>query len=158
MFIQNLALPFDYTFGVPMIIFWIVVFVLCLMLLDAGVMNEKVRNVIYLVTLVLAGVVLGGIPNAVMPIQQFITTIGVRSGISYLFLAILILSFLLGTSLIVGRIFCGFLCPLGALQELFSKIDFKSDLKAQEEVKYSIGVSSNVSSRVRWLFFGILVV
>ena len=153
---QNGVLPFEATTGVPMIIYWIVAFLFCIILIDTKLMTKKVSIVIYLITVLGGGILLGGIPHAVIPIQQFLLTLGVRGDLGYLLPAILVLSVLLSSSLLVGRIFCGFACPLGALQELLSKINFKADLKAQAESKYHIEVSSQVPILVRWAFLGFL--
>ena len=153
---QEAVLPFEATYGVPMLISWIVTFLFCIILIDAKMMTRKVSIGIYLVTILLGGILLGGIPNAVMPIQQILTTIGIRGGYSYLLTAIIILGVLLASSLLVGRIFCGYACPLGVLQELISKINFKSNIKKQKEAKYRIEVSSQVSSKVRWIFLVVI--
>ncbi|UCE13201.1 MAG: 4Fe-4S binding protein [Candidatus Heimdallarchaeota archaeon] len=151
------VLPFEPTTGVPMIIYWLVSFLFCIILIDAKMMTRKVTIAIYLITIIGGGILLGGIPNAVVPIQQFLITLGVQGDLGYLLPAILVLGILLGSSLLVGRIFCGFACPLGALQELLSKINFKSDLKANKESKYRIEVSSQVPTLIRWGFFGVLL-
>jgi polyferredoxin len=119
-------------------------------------MSKKMRVSILLITIIFGGIWLGGIPNAIMPIQQTLTAIGLRINFDYLLPAIIIVSVLLTTSVIVGRIFCGFACPIGALQELISKINFKSDLKAQKKVKIRIDVSTRLSVKVRWIFLGLL--
>ena len=111
MFFQDQSLPFDYSFGIPMIIFWLINFVFCLLLLDVKMMSNRTRSLILLITIIFGGIWLGGIPNAVMPIQQFLTTIGLRTDFDYLLPAIVIVSVLLTTSLLFGRVFCGFACP-----------------------------------------------
>lgn len=157
MFLQAEILPFEAIYGVPMIISWIVTFLFCIMLIDAEMMNRKVRTGIYIVTIICGGVLLGGIPNAVVPIQQVLITMGLRGDFSYLLPAIIILGVLFASSLFVGRIFCAFACPLGVLQELISRINFKSDLDSQKEVKYHIKVFSSVSNKVRWIFLSALI-
>jgi polyferredoxin len=156
MLLQEEVLPFEPSTGVPMIIYWIVAFLFCIILIDAKLMTRKVSIVIYLITVIGGGILLGGIPNAVIPIQQLLITLGVRGDLGYLLPAIIILGALFFSSVLVGRIFCGFACPIGALQELLSKINFKSDLKAQSESKYHIEVSSNVTTLVRWTFVSFL--
>lgn len=140
-----------------MLISWIVTFLFCIILIDAELMDRKIRNGIYVVTIIWGGIIIGGVPNAVMPIQQFLTTISLRSESSYLLPAIIILIVLLASSLFVGRIFCGFACPLGVLQELISTVNFKSDLKEQNEAKYQIKVVSSFSKKIRWIFLGIVI-
>jgi len=140
----------------PMILSWVISFLFCLIIIEPKIMNRRVRTTIYLITIFLGGVLLGGIPNAVMPIQYILIAIGLRGEVNYLLLVSMVLSILLFSSLLAGRIFCGFICPLGALQEIISRISFKSDLNAQKGTKLSIEVSSQVSSKVRWIFLGLL--
>ena len=68
--------------------------------------------------------------------------------VNYLLLVSMVLGILFFSSLLSGRIFCGFICPLGALQEIISRFSFKSDLKAQNGAKLSVEVSSQVSSKI----------
>ncbi|MFX1286342.1 MAG: 4Fe-4S binding protein [Promethearchaeota archaeon] len=156
--LQNeIVLPFDYSFGVPMLVSWIVTFLFCIILIDAELMNKKISFLVYLITIIVGGLLLGGTPNAVMPIQQILTTLSIKAEVGYLLPAIITLCVLLTSSILIGRIFCGFACPLGALQEIISKINFKTDLKAQKKVKYRIEVSSQTPTIIRWIFLGILI-
>jgi polyferredoxin len=156
MILQSETLPFDAIYGVPMIMLWIITFLFGIILIDAKMMSKKVRFGIYLLIITCGGVFLGGIPNAVMPLQQLLISLGLRSDLGYLLPALTVLGVLLITSLLVGRIFCGYACPIGVLQELISFINFKSDIKAQEAAKYRVEISSNIATKVRWGFFGIL--
>lgn len=121
-------------------------------------MNRKLIIVISVITILYGGILFGGFPHAVMPIQHILFILSGRGLISSLLPVIIVLSLLLATSLIVGRIFCGFACPIGTLQELISKINFKSDLKSQEKVKYRIEDSSKLPSRIRRIFLAILII
>ncbi len=152
--LPNELLPLDSP--APMILFWVITFVFCTILINAKLMSKRVNTIIYLITVFFGGIFLGGIPNAVMPIQYILIIIGVRGELIYLHLVILILSLLFFSSLVMGRIFCGYICPLGTLQELISKINFKSNLKESKEAKYRIEVSSRFSSKIRWIFLSIL--
>ncbi|MFX0118644.1 MAG: 4Fe-4S binding protein [Promethearchaeota archaeon] len=140
----------------PMILSWIITFLFCTIVISPKLMSHKVRTVVYFITILLGGILLGGIPNAVMPIQYILIAISLRIDGSYLFLVSLVLCLLFFSSLIAGRIFCGFICPLGTLQELISFINFKSDLREQLKAKYCIEISSQFSSKIRWIFFGFL--
>ncbi len=152
--LPNELLPLDSP--APMILFWVITFLFCAIFIDAKLMSRKVSTTIYLITIFFGGVFLGGIPNALMPIQYILIVTGVRGEHTYLHHVIVILGLLFFSSLLAGRIFCGFVCPLGALQELISKFNFKSDLKGQKEAKYRVEVSSQVSSKIRWIFLGVL--
>ncbi|MBY9016366.1 MAG: 4Fe-4S binding protein [Candidatus Lokiarchaeota archaeon] len=158
MITQTEIFPFDYTFAVPMFLIWAMTFILVMLLIDTEMLTKKLNLLILLITLVLGGIVLGGIPNAVMPIQQLLGVFVGGGTILSLVAVIIILGILLGSSIVAGRLFCGFACPLGALQELISKVNFKSNLKAHERVKYRINVSQKIISIIRRIFLGVILV
>jgi polyferredoxin len=153
---QENILPFEPLYGVPMLMIWIVTYLFVIILIDAKMMSKRGRIGIYLLIIILGGILLGGIPHAVMPLQQLLITLGSGNDLGYLLPAIIILFVLLFTSLLTGRIFCGYICPLGNLQELISLVSFKSDLKAQKENKYGLKVPSDLTNKIRWSFFAIL--
>jgi len=65
---------------------------------------------------------------------------------------ILILGVLLGSGYFLGRIFCGYACPLGAIQELMSKFRFKTKAKVDPNpVKAKLNRKRRNS--FRWLIF-----
>ncbi|MHA1513021.1 MAG: 4Fe-4S binding protein [Candidatus Hodarchaeales archaeon] len=153
-FLQDdiLELPFIAYLGVPMLIFWLITFLFTIMIIDSKLMSKKVSTIIYIVTILFAGFILGGFPNVIMPIQQTLITLSVKGDLNYLVPGLFVLLILFTTSFLVGRIFCAFACPLGALQELISKINFKSDVKAKKQNKFHIEVSSSISKKIRWIF------
>lgn len=57
------------------------------------------------------------------------------------------IALILASSLIVGRLFCGYICPIGAAQELVSMV-----------VKRQIHVDAKISEKVRAAFFAIFLV
>jgi len=158
MLFQIEPLPFEYNFAVPMFFFWVMILVITILLIDIEMMNRKLIIVISVITILYGVILFGGFPHAVMPIQHILFILSGRGLISSLLPVIIVLSLLSATSLIVGRIFCGFACPIGTLQELISKINFKSDLKSQEKVKYRIEDSSKLPSRIRRIFLAILII
>jgi ferredoxin-type protein NapH len=153
-FLQNdsLELPFIPYLGVPMLIFWLITFLFTIIIVEAKLMSKRVSTVIYIITLIFAGFLLGGFPNAIMPIQQTLTTLSERGDLEYLIPGLFVLFILFSTSYLVGRMYCGFVCPLGTLQELLSKINFKSDVKAKDQNKLHYEVSSSISRKIRWVF------
>jgi len=69
---------------------------------------------------------------------------------------IIILVVLLLTGLIFGRAFCGFACPLGGLQELASKLRFKSKYKRSNPK--NIRIPKLYSKIIQYSFFVIFLV
>jgi len=153
MFFQKGSIQFDMITAIPMFILWALLITVFTVLLVKDKISTKGSIVLYLISIVVGGLILGGIPNAVMPIQVILATIGANNQIVSIIPMIIILSLLLLTSLFVGRIFCGYACPVGALQELISKLQFKSNVKKQKNVKYTIDLPYNVARIIRWAFF-----
>ena len=153
-FLQDdiLELPFIAYLGVPMLIFWLITFLFTIMIIDSKLMSKRVSIIIYTITILFAGFILGGFPNAIMPIQQTLTTLSVRGDLNYLVPGLFVLLILFSTSFLVGRMFCGYACPLGAFQEVISRINFKSDVKAQKQNKFHIEVPSTITKKIRWIF------
>lgn len=157
--LQENPLPFD-TYGaisgVFVLFLWLITFLFCIMLIDAKLMTRKAATVIYLITLIIGGLIMAAIPNPLLPIQEIFLALASRNDLWYLLPVLVVLSILFGTSLLVGRIFCGFACPLGTFQELLSLINFKSNIKQQKKNKFHFEVSRQVTNKIRWLFFGVV--
>jgi polyferredoxin len=77
------------------------------------------------ISFIFGGLILGGVPNVVLVIQHIFADLLYLN--RWVFLLIR-LGIFLGLTLIFGRIFCGYVCPLGAVQELASIIRFKPKL------------------------------
>jgi polyferredoxin len=148
------TLPLDSP--VPMIIFWVINFVFCSIMLstDVKLLSKKVKIFLYLITIFFAGFLLKGIPNVLVPVEFTLILVAERGDLIHHLHPIAIFFLIMSTSILVGRLFCGFACPIGALQELISTINFKSDLKAQKENKFHFNISSQISNKVRWIFTG----
>jgi polyferredoxin len=158
MIFQN-GTSFSLITALPMFLLWIVVSIAALILINKGKLNKKFSLIIYTVVVVLGGIILGNVPNAVLPIQTMLSAIGVSGPIILTILPMIVMIIiLLLTVLLFGRVFCGFACPLGAIQEIISKINFKSDVKKQKAVKYKIDISLKTATITRWIFFGIIIV
>ena len=149
----------DFTHGstLPMFLLWIVVSIVALILIYKGKLNKVYSYIIYTIVFVLGGVILGAVPNLNLSIQTLLPAIGVGAPFNVILPLIIVLMILLLTVFLVGRILCGFACPVGVLQELISKIKFKSNIKKQKNVK-KIDISLKTATIIRWIFFGVVAV
>ncbi|MHA1490321.1 MAG: 4Fe-4S binding protein [Promethearchaeota archaeon] len=144
--------------AIPMFLLWIVICSISIIMINKKKLNKKNSLLIYTLTLVIGGILLGGIPNAVMPIQAILSSIGAGGAILLIMPMIIFLILLLITVFVFGRLFCGFACPLGAIQELASKLKFKANIKEQKSVKYKIDISHKSATIIRWIFFLVLII
>jgi polyferredoxin len=158
MIFQTNCMSFNLVTALPMFIIWIAVSVLAFVLIKKAKLNLKFSFAIYVAVIVFGGVILGCIPNAVLPIQNILSAIGSSASIFFILPMIIILIILLLTVLLFGRIFCGFACPVGALQEAISRINFKPNVKKQKDIKYKINISRKLATVSRWIFFAIVVI
>ena len=157
MIFQHLS-DFAHASTLPMFILWIVVSIVTLLLIYKRKLNKTYSYIIYAIVVVLGGVILGAVPNLALSIQTLLPAIGVGAPLIVILPMILILTILLLTIFLFGRILCGFACPVGSLQELISKIMFKSNIKKQKNVKYKIDISLKTATIIRWIFFGVITV
>jgi len=141
----------------PMFLLWIVVFIVALFLINKGKLKKTYSYIIYIIVVVLGGVILGSVPNLNFTIQTLLPAIGASSPFIVILPMLIILLILLLTVFLFGRILCGFACPVGSLQELISKIKFKSNIKKQKNVK-KIDISLKTATIIRWIFFGVVTV
>ncbi len=144
---------FDPAIAIPMFIIWIIISLVAVILIYNKKFSSRISIILYLISLVLGGIILGGIPNAIMPIQQILLAFGLGLPIISVMPIIIILILLLLSTLIVGRLFCSTACPVGALQELASKLNFKSSLKEQKKTKYNLEISRRTTNIIRGIFF-----
>ena len=150
----------DFVHGstLPMFLLWIVVSLVALFLIYKRKLNKTYSYIIYGIVVVLGGVILGAVPNLALSLQTLLPAIGVGAPFIVILPMIIILTILLLTIFLFGRILCGFACPVGSLQELISKIMFKSNIKKQKNVKYKIDISLKAATIIRWIFFGVITV
>ncbi|MFX1392958.1 MAG: 4Fe-4S binding protein [Promethearchaeota archaeon] len=99
-------------------------------LISKNRMTKKMRIILLSISFLCGGILFGGFPNVI-----FLT------GLTFL---------ILGISFLFGRVFCGYVCPLGAGQELLSIVRFKTDLINTRESKKKNKLMKNL---VRWTFF-----
>ncbi len=147
---QTLFFPHSDIFILVVLAFVILISVglLAGILLRKQKLNNKLKVILLSISFIFGGIILGGVPNVVLVIQQIFAIIHLPS--LWLFLALRICIFL-GLTLIFGRIFCGYVCPLGAIQELTSMIRFKPKLNYSRTYKKR-------KDFLRWGFFAIYVI
>jgi polyferredoxin len=107
-------------------------------------MNQKNALILTGLSVIVNGLIFGlngAIPNPVQPIQSL-------SGgdINPAFIVILVI--LLGTSLLFGRLFCGYACPVGSFQEFLWRIRSKIAKK-----KWIIKIPASIAQGVRVAVF-----
>ncbi|MCD1294265.1 hypothetical protein CUJ83_04545 [Methanocella sp. CWC-04] len=93
-------------------------------------MNDKAGLFFLIISVFVSGILLGGLPNPIAPIQQIAYGLG-HGKVNPVHVAGILI--LLLTVLFSGRIFCGYVCPLGAIQELMSRFR-KKQVKPHTEV------------------------
>ncbi|MFX1590859.1 MAG: 4Fe-4S binding protein [Promethearchaeota archaeon] len=111
-------------------------------------LNNKLKIILLSISFIFGGILLGGVPNVVLVLQHIFTDVLYPS--RWVFLVARVSVFLILT-LIFGRIFCGYVCPLGAIQELASMMCFKPQLDYNR--KYW-----KKKSYLRWGFFVIYMI
>ncbi|MGB5911617.1 MAG: 4Fe-4S binding protein [Promethearchaeia archaeon] len=111
-------------------------------------LNNNLKVILLSTSFIFGGIILGGVPNVVLVFQQIFADIVVPN--LWLLLLVRILIFL-GLTLVFGRIFCGYVCPLGTIQELASMIRFKPKLDYNRKSKKRKNI-------LRWIFFGIYAI
>jgi ferredoxin-type protein NapH len=107
-------------------------------------LSETLALLVLASSVVVAGFLQGGFLDTTLYLHQVIYGI-VNGGINPIqaFKVVLILA----SSIIVGRLFCGYICPLGAAQELISKL-----------VKRQVHIDVMLSEKIRAAFFIVFIV
>lgn len=107
-------------------------------------MSDRVAMPVLAASVVVAGFLQWGFLDTTLYLHQVLYGI-VNGGINptQAFKVMLILA----SSLVVGRLFCGYICPLGAAQELVSKV-----------VKKQVRIDVRLSEKVRTAFFVAFIV
>ena len=149
---------FNMATAIPMFIIWVIITCISLALLLKSRMKKSISIVISILSIGLGGILLGAVPNAILPILQVLTVIGGKTPILGVIPMVVILGILLLSTFLIGRMFCGYSCPVGALQELVSKLNFKSSVKEQKKTKLAINTSQKIANIIRWSFFIIIAI
>ncbi|MBD3350271.1 MAG: 4Fe-4S binding protein [Candidatus Lokiarchaeota archaeon] len=156
MITQNMSL--DPNIAIPMFAIWIGLMIAGIILFIKKRISYRNGIILYFLSAIFAGFVLGGTPNTIAPIQQILASIKMGSPLQIIIPFLLMLLGLLLTSLFIGRLFCGFACPLGALQEMVSRINYKSDIKSQKHrKKWRLEIPKKYTKTIRWLFFVLII-
>ena len=111
-------------------------------------LNNKLKIILLSISFIFGGIILGGVPNVVLAFQHIFADI---TTLDLWILLIIRISIFLGLTLVFGRIFCGYVCPAGAIQELASMKRFKAKLDYDQEYK-------KIKGYLRWIFFGIYII
>lgn len=98
------------------------IMVLVAALLKKGIFGKKSSVIIAATTVLIGGLILGGVPDPVTQIYQFFQGIARDRFPLQPLVGIAVLGAL---ALLTGRLFCGYACPLGAAQELMSRVTSK---------------------------------
>ena len=117
-------------------------------LLRSQKLNNKLKIILLSISFIFGGIILGGVPNVVLVIQHIFADFIFPNRWAFLLLRI---SIFLGLTLIFGRIFCGYVCPLGAVQELASMIRFTTKLNYNRTYKKK-------KTYLRWAFFAVYAI
>ena len=142
---------------VPMFLIWGAITVIALVLVRRKKLGSRARILLLIISAAISGFLLGAIPNPLLPIQQISNAVGTLKPITTIIPFIIIIGILLGTSFLVGRAFCSYACPLGAVQELFSKIKFSSKINKNRTKKIK-NRQNNTSKITRWIFLAVFVI
>ncbi|MFW9999736.1 MAG: 4Fe-4S binding protein [Candidatus Hodarchaeota archaeon] len=148
--IQTLYFPHINIFILVILSFVILISVglFAAILLRSQKLTNKIKILLLSISFIFGGIILGGVPNVVLVIQHIFTDIIFPNRLVSLLLRI---SIFLVLTLIFGRIFCGYVCPLGAVQELASMIRFKPKLDYHRKFWKK-------KNYLRWGFFAVYAI
>ncbi|MHA1325372.1 MAG: 4Fe-4S binding protein [Candidatus Helarchaeota archaeon] len=152
-------MPLNPQLMLPMGISYIILLIIATLLLYKGKMNKKNSIIILFIAIILPGFILGAAASPVFVIQQILMTFynfiqNPTLFPTFILMSIILIVFIIST-LLFGRIFCSYVCPLGAAQELVSKISFKSKI---EKRKYLINIPRKWSNYIRLGFFIAMII
>ncbi len=114
--------------------------------------------ILLIISVIFCGLILGGSAHPALPSQLFWNSLfnfsrAVLSEydqiLSFFYLMLLILGLFILSTFFVGRTFCGYACPLGAAQELVSRLNVKTGKKTARLVNFS----DKVLIPLRLIFF-----
>ena len=139
------------------LVIWIAVMVIAFFILKTNRMTKKVAIILASLSFIVGGVILRANVNPVAPILQIPLGLSAQAPIPQRIQSImpllLILSVLLVSGYFIGRIFCGYACPLGAIQEILSRFRFKTEARKDPNPDL-VKTRKRKSVMFRWFIFG----
>jgi polyferredoxin len=141
-------------------ILMVIIFIIALILIRKANLSRNKAYSLSIISFIGVGVLLGGIPNPVSIINQLLIILSPTTpmSISLFFEYLGGLCIMLASVIFFSNVLCGYVCPLGSMQELASKVNFKSSLKEQKRVKFRFDPPEKILRIIRWIYFGVLVV
>ena len=143
---------------IPVLISYIIISTISLLLIYKKKMNRKITIIILFASILVPGIIFGLSMHPVFASQQLFilffnisrNPIMISRVLPNIIMISIVLSVFIASTLIFGRIFCGYACPLGAAQELISNISFKNKIKKN---KYAISLPEKYTNVIRVAFF-----
>ena len=124
-----------------------------LILLKSVKINQNTRTILMFFVFVLFGVfVIMGEPSPLRSVIDSLTSI--LTGIVIPYKKLTMLLFIIGLSIIGSKLFCGWVCPVGALQEIVNKIPVPFKTKLPFKITNSIRASLFIISLIMVLTIG----
>jgi polyferredoxin len=121
---------------------------LATILLRSQKLDNKLKIVLLSISFIFGGIILGGVPNVVLVFQHIFADFIFPNRWAFLLLRI---SIFLVLTLVFGRIFCGYVCPLGAVQEMASMMRFKPKIDYKRRYR-------KMKTYMRWAFFAVYAI
>lgn len=143
---------------IPMLISYAILFAISVILLFKNKMTKKVSIIILLASIIVPGFILGSGAHPVFAFQQVLSIISnaihhpaMASTIlpNMMMLLVMLIVFTV-TTIIFGRTFCSYVCPLGSVQELASKLLIGKKVKKH---KYVIEIPEKFTNYFRLAIF-----
>ncbi len=138
------------------VVIWLLVMIVALILLNKKKLTKTASIILLSIAFLTSGLIFGALPNPVFPFQNMVLNIHMGSPLLAIILSLNIVLVLLVTIFLFGRIFCGYACPLGAIQELLSKLQFKSNLKGRKDKKI-LTLNTKIAFYIRIGYFVVFV-
>lgn len=124
--------------------------VLVVLLLATGKLSDKIAMLVLGSSVIVAGLLQGGILDTVIYLHEVLYY--AINGLAVNRQQALKVALLLVSFLAVGRLFCGYVCPLGAVQELISRF-----FKKQVHIRTDIAEKVRLTFLAAFILLGILL-